>query len=76
MNTRPQGLLPRLTKPPDRGAPKLHLSPLKLQAQAIVVFQLNQPEFTIGGQSTERQCQQQEGGACHSRRPIVKPCEV
>ena len=45
----------KLTHPGQCGAAKLQLGPLKLQPNAIVVFQLHLPELAIDGKGAERQ---------------------
>ena len=56
--------------PPIEEEPK-RMTLEELQAQAIVVFQLHQPELDVVGKGAEGQQQQAECGSGHGRRSGV-----
>ncbi|GAB5992713.1 hypothetical protein AE1304_21720 [Aeromonas enteropelogenes] len=47
------------------GAAQFEFGSLKLQAQAVVVFQFHQPEFALGSLGTKGQREEKKDGGFH-----------
>ena len=58
----------------QRGAAELELGPLELQAEAVVVLQLHQPELGLVGKDVKGE-QQEQGGSGHSKQAHGQPGE-
>ncbi|MNE15579.1 hypothetical protein D3C80_1084940 [compost metagenome] len=64
----------KLRRSDQGGAAELELGPLKLQADAVVVLQLHQPELGLVGKGVKGE-QQEQCGSGHSKQAHGQPSE-